>query len=344
MADVTDTTKAIGFLLMPAIPMLTPIGYAIGVPWLEALLIFVVVPLLDMGIGLDRTNPVGQPRLARWSAYFYWIPHLYVASWLASFAWLLMQLATETVLPLAAAGLLVGLGMSSSFATCAAHELLHRGTWLDYWVARFIMAACAYGHFVIEHLHHHANVGIEAAGTVPHRGESLYGFVWRNVKFGFGNSYRIEESIRGRRGGALWRNRVLQQYAISAAFAASLTYLFGAVGLLVFVVQACYAIFSLEMIQYFEHYGLERSPANPIGPRESWNSNFWLTNALTLNITRHSDHHVDPKIPYQSLQPHAQGPKMPFGYFGLAWLALVPPLWRRVIDPILDNVPAVQPA
>lgn len=338
--DLILQIKAAGFVLMIAIPALGPLGYMIGAPWLAALAIFIIVPLLDFVIGKDWTNPVGRTRLATGSVYFYWIPHFYLASWLTSFFWVLARLSSESQPNGDIAWLVVALGISSSFATCAAHELLHRGNNLDYWVSRVTMAICCYGHFVIEHLHHHATAGIQTAGTVPRRGESLYAFVWRNIKFGFSNTYLIEERIRSSRGRGWWTNRVLQQYFLSVLVGALVTYFFGAAGLVVFVVQAFFAIFTLEMIQYFEHYGLERVPSDPLGPRESWNSNYWLTNAITLNITRHSDHHINAKIPYQSLQAHPQGPEMPLGYFGLVWLALFPPLWRRVIDPILDALPS----
>lgn len=343
MTIATNSVKAAGFLMMPAIPMLAPLGYSIHLPWLASIVIFIAVPLFDMVIGVDKTNPIGQQRFNRWDGYFYWIPHLYVASWLICFAWLINLLVNETLPPMTVAGLTIAIGLSSSFATCAAHELLHRGTFFDYWVARIVMAICAYGHFNVEHLHHHATAGIQEAGTVPCRGEGLYAFIWRNFKFSLGNSFRVEEDIRRRRGYSMMANRVVQQYALTLAIAAVLAYFYGVVGFAVFIVQALYAIFSLEMIQYFEHYGLERLPNSPMSAKESWNSNSWLTNAITLNITRHSDHHLDPKIPYQSLQPHPDGPVMPAGYFTLAWLALIPPLWRHVIDPILDQVSQKQP-
>jgi alkane 1-monooxygenase len=86
------------------------------------------------------------------------------------------------------------------------------------------------------------------------------------------------------------------------------------------------------MVQYFEHYGLLRRRSEPLGAEHAWNSNGWVTNAITLNITRHSDHHLHAWVPYQALRLHPGAPTMPFGYFGLTWLALLPPVWRAVID------------
>ncbi len=57
--------------------------------------------------------------------------------------------------------------------------------------------------------------------------------------------------------------------------------------------------------------------------------------AMTLNAPRHSDHHVTPQRPYPALHlTPATMPILPGSLPVLAALALVPPLWRRVMDPL----------
>ena len=68
-------------------------------------------------------------------------------------------------------------------------------------------------------------------------------------------------------------------------------------------------------------------------PRHSWNSNNIATNVLLYHLQRHSDHHANPTRRYQALRDFEESPVLPTGYAGMIVLALVPPLWRRVMDP-----------
>ena len=65
----------------------------------------------------------------------------------------------------------------------------------------------------------------------------------------------------------------------------------------------------------------------------SWNSNNIATNVLLYHLQRHSDHHANPTRRYQALRDYAESPVLPTGYAGMILLALVPPAWRRVMDP-----------
>jgi alkane 1-monooxygenase len=47
---------------------------------------------------------------------------------------------------------------------------------------------------------------------------------------------------------------------------------------------------------------------------------------------RHSNHHTQPARRYDRLEPIAGEAELPFGYAGAMLTALVPPLWRRVMD------------
>jgi hypothetical protein len=84
-----------------------------------------------------------------------------------------------------------------------------------------------------------------------------------------------------------------------------------------YVVQAVFAIFSLEYINYAEHYGLTREANDPLSGRLAWGSNGFMTNAMTLNITRHAHHYVNPGVPYLELEHLEAMPLLPAGYFAL---------------------------
>ena len=124
----------------------------------------------------------------------------------------------------------------------------------------------------------------------------------------------------------------------SAGLAVLFGLLFGWMGVLFFLGQSFVAAFTLEVINYIEHYGLHRRVLENgryerVTPAHSWNSNYFLTNLALFQLQRHSDHHAFPKRRYPILRHQPDAPQLPGGYSAMFVLALCPPLWRRVIDP-----------
>jgi alkane 1-monooxygenase len=70
-----------------------------------------------------------------------------------------------------------------------------------------------------------------------------------------------------------------------------------------------------------------------VDPSHSWNSNNIATNVLLYHLQRHSDHHANPTRRYQTLRDYRESPVLPTGYAGMIVLAIVPAVWRRVMDP-----------
>jgi alkane 1-monooxygenase len=104
------------------------------------------------------------------------------------------------------------------------------------------------------------------------------------------------------------------------------------------VLQAVVAALILEGVNYIEHYGLLRQVGEngrpvKIQPEHSWNCDFVCSNLFLYHLQRHSDHHANPRRRYQALRTVDTAPQMPAGYAAMLLLALVPPLWRRVMDP-----------
>lgn len=335
--------KLAGFSAFPAIPLLTPLGYYLHLPWLSPAFVFVAIPLLDLVIGFDRTRPPDRPPPAAAAFWHYVVPHGYVVTWLATLLWGASAIASASSTGERLA-ILIGAAVASAFATCAGHELLHRPARLDRFMSRLTMASVAYGQFVTEHLHHHATVGIVRAGTTPPLGESVWSFVLRNAAFSFRNSWRIERRRQLSARKHALGNVYVQQWLATTAVLGIFVGLGGAWGAVLFLVQAAFAIFSLEYINYAEHYGLTRYPYEPLSGRLAWSSNGFMTNAMTLNITRHAHHHESPGVPYQDLEHMPAMPLLPAGYFALFFPALVPPLWRRIMDRLALKWSASLPA
>ena len=319
--------KVIAFSGFPALPLLAPVGYYIGSPWLLAAFVFIGIPLFDSIIGDDRSGSLHELGKAT-TAWLRMIPRLYAFAWVAVLVWTLYVLSSD-VSGSTAAWLLLSAGIATAFATCVAHELLHWPSAFDRAVARFIMADVAYGQFPVEHLHHHEAVGIVDEGTTPPLGQSVWSFVRSNIVFTFRSAWRIER----RRVVGVVQNRFFQQWGLTALIAVAYTAYGGASGLLLWAAQAAFGIFTTEYVNYAQHYGLSRAVGTQDRPDLSWNSNGFITNAFMLNITRHVHHHVRADVPYYDLE-HIDGmPPLPAGYVALFFLAIIPDLWRRIIDP-----------
>jgi alkane 1-monooxygenase len=323
--------KLLGFSAFPTIPLFVVAGHYTGVPWLVPAFAFIGIPVLDLLIGPDRTEPLERPAPPLAVAWLRTIPRLYVFLWLATLIWAVHTLASEATGAMAV-WLVVSVAVGSAFTTCVAHELLHWPSAFDRGLARLIMATVAYGPFPFEHLHHHAKVGVPTEGTTPPLGQSVWSFVVNNALFTLRSGWRIESRRQLAKRLPLIGNRYLQQWLLTAVIIAVFAMIGGTWGLVLFVAQAAFGVFTTEYVNYAQHYGLSRAAHAPAHGSLSWNSNSFMTNAFTLNITRHVHHHLDADVPYYELKYIESMPLLPGGYLALFFPAMLPPLWRWLMD------------
>ena len=112
----------------------------------------------------------------------------------------------------------------------------------------------------------------------------------------------------------------------------------GLAAIFFFGLQGLVAVLLLETINYVEHYGLHRRRLpdgryERVAPHHSWNASQRVTNWYLFNLQRHSDHHYKASRPWWALRHYDDVPQLPFGYATAFLVALVPPLWRRIMDP-----------
>jgi alkane 1-monooxygenase len=134
------------------------------------------------------------------------------------------------------------------------------------------------------------------------------------------------------------RNDILNAWAMTLVLYAALVAGFGWVVLPFLLIQSVLGFCLLEVVNYLEHYGLLRGRREDgryerTRPEHSWNSNNVASNVLLYHLQRHSDHHANPLRRYQALRHVQEAPQLPTGYAGMIVLAVIPPLWRRVMDP-----------
>ena len=323
--------KLAGFSALPLVPALVVVGYYADLPWLVPAFAFLGIPLLDLLIGADKSRPLGRPAQRVAVLWLRSIPRLYAFLWLGMLAWAAHVLSSEAP-GTSAAWLIISAAVATAFATCVAHELLHWPSAFDFGLSRLIMATVAYGPFTLEHLHHHAMVGVPREGTTPPLGQSLWSFVPRNVIFTTRCAWKIERRRQLAKRLPLIGNRFVQQWLLTGALIVFFAMIGGAWGLVLFFAQAAFGIFTTEYVNYAQHYGLSREAEAPARGGLSWNSNNFMTNAFTLNITRHVHHHQRADVPYYELQHDESMPALPAGYLALFFPAMIPAVWRRLMD------------
>ncbi len=56
---------------------------------------------------------------------------------------------------------------------------------------------------------------------------------------------------------------------------------------------------------------------------------------MLFHLQRHSDHHAHAERPYQCLRHFDTSPQLPAGYFTMYLAAWIPPVWFKVMDPLV---------
>ena len=332
------------FALVFIVPVSVLIGHGLGGSWhwLTPLVVFGVIPVLDHLIGVDRQNPFPD-KTVETSDLTVW----QIITWLCApiqiglVVWGAWLFARGSLGLWEAAGLTVSVGVSSGvLGINASHELQHRvNNRTEVGLSRVILLTVGYMHWAIEHVvGHHRHVATPRDPASARFGESFYRFLPRSVIDGFQSACELE-SQRLRR---LHKtpigihNRILRYLSAQMLFAVFLVSAWGWLALPFWLIQSAVAIILLEMINYIEHYGLQRQQqGDGYGPVEvwhSWNSSHWLTNHFLFNLQRHADHHYRPGRRYPFLRHFDESPQLPTGYAGMILLALIPPLWRHIMD------------
>jgi alkane 1-monooxygenase len=248
-------------------------------------------------------------------------------------------------------GLTLSVGLTAGvFGMLAAHEMVHSRHAGERSFGLIMLAGVLYMQFAIAHLvGHHRHAATREDPASARRGESVYAFVVRSIGGQTREAWDYE-AARLRRAGksALDPSNRLLRFAAVEALVVIVIGLFGFRALIFFLAQAALAIVLLELFNYIAHYGLTRRRGHDgrlerLGPHHSWNSARRMNNWSLFNMGRHSDHHRFSARPYHQLEAVAGAAFLPSGYAGAILLALVPPLWRRVMDARVDRVMALPP-
>ena len=336
-------------LAFVAVGMYAATGWDVWL-WIGPIVILGVVPAIDLVAGLDRSNPPDDAIEALENdKYYRWVTYLFLPIQYAGFVGAFYLIAggtpfgMEELSLLGKLGLAISIGCIGGIGINTAHELGHKREANERWLAKIALAQVFYGHFYIEHNRgHHVRVATPEDPASSRMGENFYQFWPRTVGGSLKSAWELESKRYKRKKTHPFHlgNDVLNAWLMSAVLWGGLVVWLG-VGILPFlVVQAVIGFSLLEVVNYMEHYGMlrqkvgsgERQRYERVDPSHSWNSNNIATNVLLYHLQRHSDHHANPTRRYQTLRDFEESPVLPTGYAGMIVLALVPPLYRRVMD------------
>lgn len=334
-----------GSWIFPILLIIASLGEGawLALPVIAAL---VVIPIIDTVVGVDPRSPSVEeiPELeARVS--FRVVLYGYVV--LQTVAMVMMCMAWgegswtwwECVLAIVSTA-----SVSGGIGITIAHELGHRQAFAERLLSYILLAEVGYMHFVLEHVAgHHRNVGTPEDPATAHRGESAYRFIVRSAVGQWFHAWFLEVQRLRKEGRSPWniRNRMYGWALLPALLVGMGVMLLGGSIAVFLIGQGLIAISLLELVNYIEHYGLSRAEIKP-GVRErvravhAWESRFLTSNTVLFKLQRHADHHMLPHRRYQSLRLHDESPQLPHGYPLMITVALIPPLWRKLIHPRLD--------
>ncbi len=305
---------------------------------------WVTFGLLDVILGKNEEN--ADPETAEDDLIWYrmvtliWFPLQFLT--LAGLLWYVPQAGHLGWLE--KLGLFFGMGViSGTVGIVYAHELMHQGNRLERWLGDLLMASVLYSHFRSEHLRvHHFWVGTPRDPVTARYNEGFHRYFRRVLRTCPPSAWRAEKALLAKKDRPVWhRSNPFWRYgALQLGFLWLAVSLGGWEGLVLFGVQAFTAIWQLELVNYVEHYGLTRrhlggGKYERVMPHHSWNAAHRASNWLLINLQRHSDHHTKPdrRFPLLQTYPDEVAPNLPWGYPVMTALAMVPPLWRRTMNP-----------
>jgi alkane 1-monooxygenase len=235
-----------------------------------------------------------------------------------------------------------GLGLFfGQISNSNAHELIHARSRLPRRIGTALYISMLHGHHVSAHLRvHHVHAATDADPNSAPMGMGFWRYCGHVLRGEFIAGLRAENAQRAR---ATPRAPLLGHpyiaYVAGGALALACAYaIAGGKGVIVYLGIAVYAQWQLLLSDYVQHYGLRRrmlatGKAEPVGPQHSWNAPKWYSSAMMLNAPRHSDHHMRPARAFPALEVSPDTmPILPHSLPVMAVVALVPPLWHRVMD------------
>jgi len=308
--------------------------------WLPVVYAFAMIPLLELFIAPENHSMEhAEEEIALQNRTYDWFLYVIVPLQYIMLYLFLKGVSDNDLSISDRAGRILTMGLLCGiFGINVGHELGHRVKAHERLLAKCLLLTSIYMHFYIEHNRgHHKHVGTPADPNTAPFNQSLYAFWFRSISGVYANAWRIATAEQRKHGSKWFQNEMFRYQLIELCFCIMIGFVFGWQALLFFLLAAAVGILLLETVNYIEHYGLARKQVGNgkferALPEHSWNSSHIIGRLMLFELSRHSDHHYLASRKYQVLRHHENAPQLPTGYPGSMILAMIPPLWFRIMN------------
>ncbi len=332
------------FLQLLVIPLAVLGGIYLG-GWYNYILpavCFIIRPLYSLTIRQREAEaPVAHSASGYPSSLYRYIALLFVPVLIAVTALSVYSISYNPfdIITFTGLGLSAGI-MNGIIGFTLAHEFIHHFGPADRFAGHLLLLQNNYLHYNIEHIGgHHVYACTQKDPHTARLNESFYLFFPRAVVFTFINACEIEARRLKKNDYTFLslHNRIFRYIFLQVFVAAVLVVIAGWPAFLFFLFQSVVAIMLLHITNYLQHYGLMRKEVQQgqyekVNAHHAWNSPGRKDTLSLFQLENHADHHMHPHRPYEELLKHEDSPVLPAGYSGMILLALIPPVWFRIMN------------
>lgn len=336
--------KDLKYLAAFSIPLICFIGLSLKGYWVWAtpVFAFICIPILELLFPVDVYNlkPVEADHKLK-QKLFDWLLYLNLPLVYGLVIYGLLSVSNATLASYEFIGLVFSVGIVLGVnGINVAHELGHRPTTNERFLGKALLLPSFYMHFYIEHnFGHHLNAATLEDPATARYNQSVYSFWLTSTFRQYFSAWKIQNKLLKTNKQSFFsiKNDMLYYVIFQLTYLITITFVFGIPALSFAILSGITGFVLLETVNYIEHYGLLRLPTKSgryerVKEIHSWNSNHVIGRIVLYELTRHSDHHYKSSKKYQVLDCHANSPQMPYGYPTSMVLAMIPPLWFRIMN------------
>jgi alkane 1-monooxygenase len=340
----------LAYLAAYVVPLLAIIGLQFGGVWSWSVFVFafVLIPILDSMLPDFRSSYSKKEQEIRKARIFFDVLlYFNVVLVYGVIVFFVLQISSNSFSRIELLGHIISLGIVlGSNGINVAHELGHRADVLSKLAAKLLLLPSFYMHFIIEHNQgHHKNVATLNDPATARLNETYYAFWLRSVMGSYIHAWKLNAQIIQRKyliSSKIWHYQMFYFTILELSYVLIIYFWKGPLISFYCIVAGVIAFSLLELINYIEHYGLLRKKNEfgryeRVGSQHSWNSDKLMGRIVLYELTRHSDHHFRTNKKFQNLESKLESPQLPLGYPGSMLLSLVPPLWFRKVNPIVQG-------
>lgn len=339
--------KPWNYFILLFIPGLVVAGYMLGGWWnfLVPVCCFLIYPIMNFLIAPPKNENLHKTSNYSSKSYSYvalaFVPVLLVLTF-----WSVYVSGTASISTVAFTGLTLSVGIVNGvLGFTLAHEFIHRFSKIENTAGYLLLLQNNYMHYGIEHVRgHHVYACTPEDPHTASKGEPLYMYLLRAIRGTYVNACKLEAKKLSREHplNSFMHNRIIVFGLLQITLVISIYFILGSKSLSFFLLQGLIAIGLLHTINYLQHYGLFRvkninGTYEKINEQHAWNSKRYNSFINLFELESHADHHMHPSHTFDKLATCRNSPSHPAGYSFMIFLSLVPPLWFRIMDKIIDE-------